>query len=171
MKKRYLLACLAVWGCSLPVAYADSAVESPAVAPSSGQAASTALEDDSENLPEPSVEELQEAVSQYVGNIVETKGRFKLDDQETRDLLELSLEGFLDPIVKEGEYLYVVCAQMRNVKTNDLLDVDFELDMLDVGDFDVLNMRVHKINGQSRYEYDSLGNRVVVAPGPEESTR
>ena len=55
--------------------------------------------------------------------------------------------------------LYYACTDMRDAATGELLDLDFDVEG-DGGQLDVVDARIHKVEGQARYTYDEDDNRV-----------
>ena len=52
---------------------------------------------------------------------------------------------------------------MKDTKTGDLLDLDFDVEALPDGMLEVVDVRIHKVNGAARYTYDDQDNRIPLA--------
>ena len=110
----------------------------------------------------PTAEEIRGAISKYVQESTEDEGAFYVDDEGTGQTRELTLDHVHDRVGKTGEYYYA-CADMKDTKTGELLDIDFDVEAYD-HDLDVVDVRIHKINGKERYTYDANDNRIPVTP-------
>ena len=64
-------------------------------------------------------------------------------------------------MVKMGN-VSCVCADMKDTASNELLDVDFDVEQQS-GEPLVTDTRIHKVNGAARYTYDADGHRTPVA--------
>ena len=108
----------------------------------------------------PTAEQIREAIQTYVQDTTQDEGKFYVDDEVTGEARELTLDHVHERVGKTGEYYYS-CADMKDVKTSDLVDVDFDVEAYD-GGLEVVDVRIHKVNGQARYTYDDKDNRIPV---------
>ena len=81
-------------------------------------------------------------------------------DERTKEPRRLELVRVHERVGKAGNYYYS-CTDMKDVKTGDLLDLDFDIDAHD-GRLDVAGIRIHKDNGKPRYTYDDKDNRIPI---------
>lgn len=109
---------------------------------------------------EPTPEALRETIRDYIASEEKSKGAFEIADERTSDLRQLEFVRVHERVGKTGDYYYS-CTDMKDVKTGDLLDLDFDIEDRD-GRLSVANIRFHKDNGIPRYTYDDKDNRVPV---------
>ena len=107
---------------------------------------------------EPSPEMLRDAIRAYIAQQEKLQGAFAIADSRTGDLRQLELVGVHDRVGKTGDYYYS-CTDMNDVKTGDLLDLDFDVEDRD-GKLKVVDIRIHKDNGSPRYTYDENDNLI-----------
>ena len=107
---------------------------------------------------EPTIEQVRDAVQKYVQETTQEEGIFYVDDEVTGDTRELTLNQIHDTVGKAGDY-YSVCADMKDDKTGELLDIDFDVESYE-GELEVVDVRIHKSGGKERYTYDASGNRL-----------
>ena len=109
---------------------------------------------------EPTAEQLRDAIGKYVQDTTQDEGAFFVDDEVTGDTRELTLDHVHERVGKTGEYYYA-CADMKDTKSGELIDIDFDVDSYG-GELDVIDVRIHKVNGKERYTYDANDNRIPV---------
>ena len=122
---------------------------SPAAAASTEAAAQAA---------EPSPEEIRQAIAQYVQQMTEEEGAFSLDDDTAGTTRELTLVQVHERVGKTGD-LYYSCTDMKDAATGETLDLDFDVERYDDA-LEVVDVRIHKVEGKPRYTYDQDDNRV-----------
>ena len=105
----------------------------------------------------PTIDEAHAAVSKYVQELTEDEGAFYIDDELTGETREVSLTQVHDRVDKAGD-AYYIAVDMKDVKTSDSLEVDFDLESYEK-ELEVVDVRIHKVNGKERYTYDDRGNR------------
>ncbi len=110
---------------------------------------------------EPTSEQIHQAIQQYVQETTQDEGAFYVDDEVTGDTRELTLDHVHDQVGKTGDYYYV-CTDMKDTKTSELLDVDFDVEPYE-GQLEVVDVRIHQVNNKPYFTYDDKGNRVPVA--------
>ena len=87
-----------------------------------------------------------------------------MDEEVTGDTRELTLERVHERVGKTEDYYYS-CADMRDAKSGELIDVDFDVEAYD-DELEVVDVRVHKVNGKERYTYDEHDNRLPLETEP-----
>jgi len=109
---------------------------------------------------EPAPEALRQTIRDYIANEEKAKGAFEIMDERTGSLRQLEFVRVHERVGKTGNYYYS-CTDMKDVKTGDLLDLDFDIQD-EGGNLTVADIRIHKDNGDPRYTYDDQDNRVPV---------
>ena len=109
----------------------------------------------------PTTEQVRQAITKYLEETTQDEGGFYVDDEVTGETRELTLSNVREPVGKSADYYYV-CADMKDTKTGDLLDVDFDIDAYD-GELEVADVRIHQVNGKARFTYDQAGTRVPIS--------
>ena len=109
---------------------------------------------------EPTAEQLRETIRNYVQDTSQEDGAFYVDDEVTGETRELTLDHVHERVGKTGDYYYS-CADMKDMKSGELVDVDFDVEAAE-GALDVVDVRIHKVNGKERYTYDDKDNRIPV---------
>ena len=106
----------------------------------------------------PSNDDIRNAMKKYVTAQSEATGTFDIEDPETGKMLNMSLLKVHERVGKTGNYYYS-CADFKDVNTNEMYDLD--LDVADQGGtLSVVDVRIHKVNGEPRYTYDDHDNRI-----------
>ncbi len=155
---------MVVWGAAAVGAVDTSNTNQPAPAATKSILGGTMSA--SGTVTPPSAVQIRDAVQRYVQDTTQEEGVFYIDDEVTGETRELTLDGIHDTVNKVGDY-YSVCADMKDSKTGDLLDVDFDVDVFD-GQLEVTDVSIHKVHGKARYTYDTNNVRVpMTAPAPE----
>ena len=107
---------------------------------------------------EPTAEQIRQAIRDYIAGVEQEEGAFTVEDEATGAARTLTLVQVHERVGKTGE-AYYSCTDMTDTATGELLDLDFDV-MNDEGLLDVVDMRIHKVNGQPRYTYDDQDNRI-----------
>ena len=110
---------------------------------------------------EPSAEQTRQAIEDYVQQIVDEDGAFTIDDDVTGTTRRLEFVRVHERVGKTGD-LYYSCTDMRDADTGESLDLDFDVDVSG-GELDVVDTRIHKVEGKARYTYDDHDQRIPVA--------
>ncbi len=105
-----------------------------------------------EVVSEPSTEQIHQAISRYISEVSAEEGAFLLDDELTGETRELTLVQIHEGVQKHGDYASA-CVDMKDVKSGETLDVDFDVESFE-GEVEVVDIRVHKVNGKERFSYD-----------------
>ena len=112
---------------------------------------------------EPAVpaERIRQRIEQHVQQL-SSDGAFIMEDQETGSTRRLQFVRVHERVGKTGGLFYS-CVDLRDVNTGELLDVDF--DVMATGDqLEVVDARIHKVDGKARYTYDSDDTRIPIPP-------
>lgn len=107
---------------------------------------------------QPSPEQLRETIRDHIANQEKLQGAFAILDERTGDLRRLELVGVHERVGKVGDYYYS-CTDMKDVKTGELLDLDFDIED-QKGQLKVADIRIHKDDGIPRYTYGKDDKRV-----------
>ena len=111
----------------------------------------------------PSPEALRQTIRDYIAAQEKLQGAFAIVDKKSGALRQLKLVRVHDRVGKTGNYYYS-CTDMTDVATQDLLDLDFDIED-QAGNLKVAGIRIHKDNGKPRYTYDENDNMI---PTPAE---
>jgi hypothetical protein len=118
---------------------------------------------------EPSAEQIRQTIRDYIASVEQDEGAFTIEDDATGATRTLTLVGVHERVGKTGE-LYYSCTDMQDTATGELLDLDFDVDV-GAGALEVVDVRIHKVNGQARYTYDEQDNRIPLLSTTGESTQ
>ena len=110
---------------------------------------------------EPSADQLRDTIRQYIQSQEKGVGSFTIPDPRNKGgLRTLTLVRVHERVGKTGDYYYS-CTDMKDVKTGDQLDLDF--DISDSGNtLQVVAVRIHKDNGKPRYTYDANDHMIAL---------
>lgn len=108
----------------------------------------------------PTAEGLRGTIRSHIAHQEKLQGAFAVVDERTGDLRRLELVRVHERVGKTGDYYYS-CTDMTDVKTGDLLDLDFDIEDK-AGDLQVVDIRIHKDNGKPRYTYDNNDNMIPI---------
>ena len=135
-----------------------------ATAPAAQAPATTAPEVASEPSVQavPSAEHIRQRIESYVKQKSGTDGTFAIDDPETGATRHLQFVRVHQRIGKTGA-LYYSCTDMRDINTAELLDLDFDV-MASGGNLEVVDARIHKVEGKARYTYDANNKQIPIPP-------
>src|SRR5574341_1211992 len=109
-------------------------------------------------LAEPTPDQLRGTISDYVKNQEKNHRAFLIVDERTGEPRRLELIRVHERVGKTGDYYYS-CTDMKDVKTGDVLDLDFDIEDKN-GALKVVDIRIHKDNGKPRYTYDENDNMI-----------
>jgi hypothetical protein len=107
---------------------------------------------------EPSPEEIRQTIRDFIAQTEQEEGAFTIDDEMTGATRILALDRVHDRVGKTGDFYYS-CTDMLDASTGELLDLDFDVEAAE-GMLNVVDVRIHKVNGQPRYTYDDQDNRI-----------
>ena len=107
---------------------------------------------------EPSAQRIRQTIRTHISGIQRKQGAFTIDDEVTKTTRTLTLVRVHERVGKTGQ-LYYACTDMRDAKTGELLDLDFDVEAAG-GTLNVVDVRIHKLNGKPRYTYDKDDNRI-----------
>ncbi len=108
----------------------------------------------------PTPEMLRDTIRKYVSSEEAAKGSFSVFDSKLGVNRKLKLERVHERVGKTGVYYYS-CADLKDIQTGDLLDLDFDVSDNN-GALKVVDVRIHKDNGKPRYTYDNNSNMIPV---------
>jgi hypothetical protein len=97
---------------------------------------------------------------EYVLEKSKKDGSFEIMDSVTGNMRYLELKRIHDRVGKTGDYFYS-CADFKDTKSGELLDLDIDVENKD-GELNVIDVRIHKVEGKPRYTYDENDNRIPV---------
>lgn len=123
-----------------------------------GQAAAPASPKPAMPAMQPSAEQIRQAIRDDIAGIEKEEGAFTIEDEVTGDLRTLTLVQVHERVGKTGE-AYYSCTDMKDAASGEVLDLDFDVADED-GALEVVDVRIHKVNGQPRYTYDDQDNRI-----------
>ncbi|MBI4357998.1 MAG: hypothetical protein HY584_01740 [Candidatus Omnitrophica bacterium] len=112
-------------------------------------------------LAEPEPEALRQTIRDYIAGQEKLQGAFAIADERSGELRQLELVRVHDRVGKTGDYYYS-CTDMKDVRSGDLLDLDFDIQD-EGGNLSVAAVRIHKDNGNPRYTYDENDNMIPVS--------
>lgn len=107
---------------------------------------------------EPSPDQLRQTIRDHIANQEKLQGAFAIVDDRSGDLRQLEFVRVHERVGKTGDYYYS-CTDMKDVKTGELLDLDFDIEDQD-GELRVADIRFHKDDGIPRYTYGENDQRV-----------
>ncbi len=107
---------------------------------------------------EPSAEQIRQALQDYITLIEQEEETFTIDDDVTGTTRTLQFVRVHERVGKTGD-LYYSCTDMQDAATGELLDLDFDVDASGK-ELEVVDVRIHKVEGQARYTYDEHDNRI-----------
>ena len=110
---------------------------------------------------EPTPDDLRGTIADYVKTQEKNQGAFLIIDERTNEPRRLEFVRVHERVGKTGNYYYS-CTDMKDMKTGELLDLDFDI-ADNEGKLDVVAVRIHKDNGNPRYTYDDKDNMVPVS--------
>ena len=109
---------------------------------------------------EPSAEQIRQTIQRHVQGIVQKNGSFTIHDPVTGTQRTLDFVRVHERVGKTGA-LYYSCTDMRDPKTGQLLDLDFDVKS-EGKNLRVVDTRIHKVDGKARYTYDEHDHRIPV---------
>ncbi len=108
----------------------------------------------------PSAEQIRQTIRDHVQQIIQRDGTFAIHDEATGADRQLELIRVHERVGKTGE-LYYSCTDMRDTSTGQTLDLDYDVEATADG-LQVVDVRIHKVEGQARYTYDDQDQRIPV---------
>ncbi len=107
----------------------------------------------------PSTETIRKVIRNYAAHLEATEGAINIPDYAIRKMRPLKLKRLHDEVEPGPNSSYHVCADMTDTATGDELDVDVEVSSTG-NQLSVANLRIHKIGGKPRFQYDKQGNLI-----------
>ncbi len=108
----------------------------------------------------PAPETLRQTIRDHIAHQEKLQGAFAIVDERTGGLRQLELVRVHQRVGKTGDYYYS-CTDMTDVRSGDLLDLDFDVEDKN-GELNVVAIRIHKDNSKPRYTYDDNDNMIPV---------
>lgn len=118
-------------------------------------------------LKAPSSDDIRAAMKAYVDKKSQDTGTFDILDPETGKARKLKFERVHERVGKTGSYYYS-CADFTDADSGEKFDLDLDLEDKD-GKLDIVDVRIHKVNGKERYTYDEKDNRIPLPAVKEET--
>jgi len=90
-------------------------------------------------------------------------GVFAISDDKLKKEWRLKLDKIHDPVrrfEKDGKTIYFACSDFKSTEGNDVLDIDFWI-VENSGKMEVIDTRIHKVNGEPRFTYEGTELREV----------
>jgi hypothetical protein len=90
-------------------------------------------------------------------------GVFIIHDDKLNRNWRLNLPRINEPVwsfQKDGRTIYIASAKFKSLDSPDVIDVDFWLAYRD-NIFQVIDQRIHKVNGKERYTYEGTGLKEI----------
>lgn len=106
----------------------------------------------------PSADAIRAAMKDYVMDKSKATGTFDVTDPETGKTRKLELLKVHERVGKTGDYYYS-CADFKDTETGQMLDLDLDVEGKG-GKLNVVDVRIHKLEGKERYTYDENDNRI-----------
>lgn len=104
--------------------------------------------------------DLRQTIRDYIAQQEKLQGAFVIVDERTQTLRQLELVRVHQRVGKTGDYYYS-CTDMRDVRSGELLDLDFDIAERE-GALEVAAIRIHKDDGIPRYTYNDKDERIPV---------
>lgn len=111
-------------------------------------------------ITEPSAKDIRDSMKKYVDEKSAEAGAFEIYDSQDSKLRRLNLIKVHERVGKTGNYYYS-CADFKDIETGEKLDLDLDVEAKN-GKLNVVDVRIHKVNGKERYTYDKNDNRIPV---------
>lgn len=109
----------------------------------------------------PTAEQLRDRIRQHIAEQEQAEGAFTIaDPNQGGQVRTLTLIRVHERVGKTGDYYYS-CTDMKDVNTGDTLDLDFDVSD-EEGTLEVVDVRIHKDNGNPRYTYDANDRMIPV---------
>lgn len=108
----------------------------------------------------PTPEQLRQTIRDHVQSQAEQNGGvFEILDPKTNATRQLQFVRVHKRVGKTGDYYYS-CTDMLDLGTEELLDLDFDVEQQVDGSLMVVDERIHKVEGNPRYTYDEHDNLI-----------
>ena len=137
---------------------ASQGLAKPVTTPSKEQAGQPAVQAGQVEQVEPSAEQIREAIRDHILKTEQEDGAFTIEDEVTGNMRTLTLVRVHDRVGRTGDFYYS-CTDMNDADSGESLDLDFDVDASS-GTAEVIDVRIHKVNGKARYTYDEKDNRI-----------
>lgn len=108
----------------------------------------------------PTSEDIRKTIKKYVEDESKDTGAFEIYDAETKQTRRLEFIKVHERVGKTGNYHYS-CADFKDKNSGQMLDLDLDVESKN-GKLNVVDVRIHKVDGKERYTYDEKDNRIPV---------
>ena len=108
----------------------------------------------------PSADDIHAVMKKYIEEESQRTGTFNVVDPQTGTTQKLTLERIHERVGKTGDYYYS-CADFKDTVSGELVDLDLDVKE-ENGQMGVVDVRIHKVDGEERYTYDGDDNRIPV---------
>lgn len=95
--------------------------------------------------------ETKNAIDEYVKQDSNLKGSFFIYDEITKQVLDLKYDHTHKTVKKTDSGKYLACVDFVD-DSKTIYDLDFYLDKTHAGNWEVYEIAIHKVNGQSRLQ-------------------
>ena len=111
---------------------------------------------------EHSKDDIRNAMKSFVeAQAQKTGGNFEVIDPDTNKKRKLQMVRVHERVGKTGDYYYS-CADFKAVDTGEMLDLDLDVEDQN-GTLKVVDVRLHKVEGDPRFTYDENNNRIPLS--------
>jgi len=111
---------------------------------------------------EHSKDDIRDAMKSFVeAQAQKTGGNFEVIDPDTNKTRRLQMVRVHERVGKTGDYYYS-CADFKDVDTGEMLDLDLDVEDQN-GSLKVVDVRLHKVEGDPRFTYDENDNRIPLS--------
>ena len=111
---------------------------------------------------EHSKDDIRNAMKSFVeAQAQKTGGNFEVIDPDTNKKRKLQMVRVHERVGKTGDYYYS-CADFKDVDTGEMLDLDLDVEDQN-GTLKVVDVRLHKVEGDPRFTYDENDNRIPLS--------
>ena len=115
---------------------------------------------DGTSVKAPADDDVRATIQEYINAVSKASGTFNINDPASKKTLNLSFVKIHKKVLKTGDNYYA-CADFKDINTREKYDLD--LDVADNnGVLSVVELRIHKVGGKARYDYDDNNNRIAI---------
>lgn len=104
--------------------------------------------------------QVKAVIEEYIKSEMIEAGVFDVYDPDKEETRELKFEKVHADAGRSQGY-YFACADFTDQATGDKIDLDFDVEPYE-GQLEIVDVRIHKVNGIPRFAYDRDNNRVPI---------
>lgn len=108
----------------------------------------------------PSAKNIRKAIENDIKGKSKPGGVFEIMDPQINKVRRLKFLKVHNRVGKTGAYYYS-CSDFKDIDSAETLDLDFDVQER-MGELNIIDVRIHKVNGIERYTYDKNDNRIPV---------